>query len=81
MGRTNARISHARLIAGLAAAQADTPTARIAACLPAPRMPISDPVDMLVTLLAADRGWTAAPGALGGSFHPQAARLLGPEGT
>ncbi|SNS57604.1 hypothetical protein SAMN06295912_109103 [Sphingomonas laterariae] len=80
-GRTNARATHARLIAGLAAAQAATPTARAAARLPAPRRIDSDPVDMLVALLATDRGWMSAPEALGGSFHPRAARLLGLEGT
>lgn len=77
-GRTHGRMAHARLIAGLAAAQAATPTARAAARLPTRRHAYSDPVEMLVTLLAADRGWTAAPDALGGSFHPRAARLLGP---
>ncbi|PTD28055.1 hypothetical protein CV103_00395 [Sphingomonas fennica] len=78
-GRTNIRITHARLIAGLAAAQASTPTARVAARLPAPAPVEADPVDMLVTLLAADRGWSAAPDALGGSFNPLAARRRGPE--
>jgi len=81
VGRLTSRAAHARLIAGLAAAQAATPTARVAARLPQAGPIDPDPVEPLVTLLAGERDWEAAPDALGGSFHPGAARRLGPGPT
>lgn len=81
VGRLTSRAAHARLIAGLAAAQAATPTARAAARIPRPDPAQPGPVDPLVTLLAGERDWEAAPDALGGSFHPAAARKLGTDQT
>ena len=78
-GKLPPRAAHARLIAGLAAAQAATPTARAAARLPRAEPRENDPVEPLVTLLAGERNWEAAPDALRGSFHPKAARKLGPD--
>lgn len=79
LGRLTSRAAHARLIAGLAAAQAATPTARAAARLPRAEPERRDPIDPLVSLLAGERDWEAAPDALGGSFHPAAARKAGLE--
>lgn len=76
MGQADPRIGHLRLIANLVAAQSATPTAQLAARLPALRRGEDNAVDMLVTLMAGDAGWIAAPHALGGSFHPATARAL-----
>ncbi len=65
MGRTNARISHAGLITGLAAAQADTPTARIAAAPACPRAPRSPIRSISWSPCWPPIGWTAASDALG----------------
>lgn len=74
LGLLTSRAAHARLIAGLAAAQAATPTARVAARIPLSEPFNADPVEPLVTLLAGERDWESAPDALRGSFHPAAAR-------
>lgn len=76
MGQADPRIGHLRLIANLVAAQSATPTAQLAASLPAQAPSEENVVELLVTLMAGDAGWIAAPHALGGSFHPATARTL-----
>ncbi len=64
------RLDYPRLTAILAAAQANSATARIEGCLSHGGGAQITPVDGLVALLESGSGWSEGARAMGGSFHP-----------
>lgn len=79
--RIRARIDYPAFLAGITAAQAILPSARIGAALKAAPLIALSPAEAVATVFMGQAGWSCAAVALGGSFHPAAARLLAAKGV